>query len=413
MISIYRILINLILLISPLIVIFRLINKKEDPKRFLEKFTLFSKKRKNGKLIWFHAVSVGELLSIISLIKALEKNKKISQILITTSTLTSSKLFTKFKFKKVIHQYYPVDNNFLTKRFLKFWKPCLAIFVDSEIWPNMLLNLKKESIKKILLNARVSKKSYLKWKKLGSFSKNLFQSFDYTFPQNQESQKYLKKFNVKNIEVLGNLKFSQNDNYNKKLDLNFRNFIKSKKIWCATSTHPGEEEICAKIHTKLLSRFKNLVLIIIPRHTERAQSILKILSNYKLFYHLHSNKSSIDKMTNIYLVDTYGETNLFFDICKTVFIGKSLTIDGGQNPLEPARHNCSILHGPHVSNFTEIYAFLDNKKISYKISNENNLYNKIYSLIKNKNDSKNIKNKLNSLGIKILNNNKKKIESLI
>ena len=167
MIYIYRFLINIIIVLSPLIILIRLLKKKEDIKRFKEKFSFFSKKRKAGKLIWFHTASVGELLSIVSLIKSIEKNKKISQILVTTTTLTSSKLFKKFKFKKTIHQFFPIDNNTFTKKFLNYWNPSIAIFVESEIWPNMIKNLEKKSIIKILLNARISKKSYKRWKLLG------------------------------------------------------------------------------------------------------------------------------------------------------------------------------------------------------------------------------------------------------
>ena len=160
MIYIYNFIINIIVLFSPIIILIRIIKKKEDPKRFLEKFTIFKKKRKSGRLIWFHTVSVGELRSIIPIIKNLEKEKKISQILITSSTLSSSNLFKNFKFEKTIHQFYPIDNNFFSKRFINYWSPNLAIFVDSEIWPNMLKNLKKKSINRILLNARISEKSF-------------------------------------------------------------------------------------------------------------------------------------------------------------------------------------------------------------------------------------------------------------
>ncbi len=412
MIYIYRILINFILLISPIIILIRLISKKEDPKRFLEKFGFFSKKRKGGKVLWFHTVSVGELLSVISIIDKLEKDKRISQILVTTTTLTSAKLFQKFNFKKTIHQFFPIDNDLITKKFIKYWKPCLAIFVDSEIWPNMLTNLDKQSIKKILLNARVSKRSYRKWKLLGKFSKNLFKKFDYTFPQNLESRRYLKKLEVKKIRFLGNLKFSQKKILNDKLDRKIIKLIRTKKVWCAASTHDGEENICLKVHNKLIKKYKNLMLIIIPRHIVRVNSILKDISTLNLKPHLHSNKGKTDPKTNVYLVDTYGETELFFNLCKNVFIGKSLTAFGGQNPLEPARHNCSIIHGPNVSNFTEIYEFLDRKKISIKVKNESQLYNKIYKLIGRKN-SVNIKDKINFIGLKILNKNLMEIKSLI
>ena len=151
MILIYRLLINLILIFTPLIILIRLIKKKEHLKRFKEKFTFFSKERKKGNLIWFHAASVGELMSIIPLIEKLEREKNINQILVTTSTLSSAKIFSKFKFKKTIHQFFPIDTNYLSNKFLDHWKPKLVIFIESEIWPNMLTNLKKKSISHILV----------------------------------------------------------------------------------------------------------------------------------------------------------------------------------------------------------------------------------------------------------------------
>ena len=412
-IYIYRLLINIITIFSPLIFLIRFFKKKEDLNRFKEKLTFFSKRRKMGKLIWFHSVSVGELLSIVPLIRILEKNKKISQILITSSTLTSANLFKQFNFSKTIHQFFPIDSNFLAKRFLNYWKPHLVIFIDSEIWPNMLLNLKKRSISTILLNARISLKSYRKWKLLGSLSNKLFQTFTLTYPQNIESEKFLKKFNVKNIKKIGNLKFAQNDLITKNLNKNLKQFLKSKKIWCAVSTHPGEEKISAEIHKRLLKKFRNLLLIIIPRHTYRIDEIKAELSELKLNYHIHSNKKKITDKTNVYLVDTYGETGLFFDISKNIFMGKSFFIDGGQNPLEPARKNCKILYGPKVSNFKEIYKYLDDKKIAFKVKNQNNLYNRLNYLLDNTKKSSKNKNKLKIIGDKVLNKSVKEIEGFI
>ena len=144
MLIIYRILINLIILLSPLIIIYRLINKKEDPKRFKEKFCFFSKIKKSGKLIWFHGASVGEILSVLPILEKLEKDKNIKQILVTSNTVSSSTIIKKLKYKKVIHQFFPIDNNLLTKKFLNYWRPSSAFFIDSEIWPNMIYNLKKK-----------------------------------------------------------------------------------------------------------------------------------------------------------------------------------------------------------------------------------------------------------------------------
>ena len=156
MLYIYRILINLVFILSPIIIFLRIFKKKEDPIRFKEKLCFFSKKRGNGKVIWFHGASVGEIKSIVPLVERLEKDKSFSKILITSNTLSSSKIFHQFKFKKAIHQFFPIDTNFLTKKFLCYWKPSLALFVDSEIWPNFLLNLKKKNIPVVLIKGRIT-----------------------------------------------------------------------------------------------------------------------------------------------------------------------------------------------------------------------------------------------------------------
>ena len=403
MISVYRLLMNLAVIFSPLIILIRLIKKKEDPIRYKEKFTFFSKKRKKGNLVWFHGASVGELISVIPLIEKLEKNKNIKQILVTTSTLSSSKIFNKFKLIKTVHQFFPVDTNYLSKKFLKYWKPNLAIFIDSEIWPNMLTNLKKKTINHILLNARITKRSFKRWSILGSFSENLFKGFNYTYPQNDETKKYLKYFQVKKIKKIGNLKFSESIfDSNKSINLGLRKFLDNKKYWCAASTHEGEEVIAANVHINLQKKIKNLVTIIIPRNIQRTQTIINMFLQLGLKIHVHSNGKKIPKNTQIYIVDTYGESKTFFKISKVVFLGKSLTVQGGQNPLEPARFNCNILHGPNVSNFYEIYKLLDENKISFKINNQNQLTKKIKELLKKDIRSKNIDSKIKIIGEKIL-----------
>ena len=403
MISVYRLLMNLAVIFSPLIILIRLIKKKEDPIRYKEKFTFFSKKRKKGNLVWFHGASVGELISVIPLIEKLEKNKNIKQILVTTSTLSSSKIFNKFKLIKTVHQFFPVDTNYLSKKFLKYWKPNLAIFIDSEIWPNMLTNLKKKTINHILLNARITKRSFKRWSILGSFSENLFKGFNYTYPQNDETKKYLKYFQVKKIKKIGNLKFSESTfDSNKSINLGLRKFLDNKKYWCAASTHEGEEVIAANVHINLQKKIKNLVTIIIPRNIQRTQTIINMFLQLGLKIHVHSNGKKIPKNTQIYIVDTYGESKTFFKISKVVFLGKSLTVQGGQNPLEPARFNCNILHGPNVSNFYEIYKLLDENKISFKINNQNQLTKKIKELLKKDIRSKNIDSKIKIIGEKIL-----------
>ena len=284
----YNLIIIIVLILSPLIIFYRILKKKENPKRFLEKFGFFRGNKKTGKLIWFHCSSVGELLSVVPLIEKLEKEKDIKNILLTTSTLSSSNLFKKFKFKKTFHKFYPIDNYFIVNRFLNYWKPSAVFFVESEIWPEMLKILKLKKIKVYLLNARLSERSFRRWKYLKKIATNLFNSFDYIFPQSKETQKYLKYFNLRNIEFLGNLKFSETEkkNINKPLPKLFLN----RNIFCAASTHKNEEEIISNIHLELNKKIKNLLTIIIPRHIERSGEIIEIFTKKKLNYICHSQK---------------------------------------------------------------------------------------------------------------------------
>ena len=197
MIYIYRFLLNIIFIISPLIILIRLIKKKEDPKRFLEKFCFFSKKRVPGKVIWFHGASVGELQSIIPLLERLEKKNNIKQILISSNTVSSSKIIENFKSKKVIHQFFPIDTNFHSKKFINYWNPSLVFFIDSEIWPNMIYNLNERKISVNLINARITKKSFKRWKLFPNFSKKIFEKFDLCLSSSKESQSYCKKLGLK------------------------------------------------------------------------------------------------------------------------------------------------------------------------------------------------------------------------
>jgi 3-deoxy-D-manno-octulosonic-acid transferase len=413
MLLIYKIAINLIVFISPVIVLFRLFKKKEDPLRFKEKFCFFTKKKSKGKLIWFHGASVGEILSVIPLIEKLEKNKKINQILLTSNTLSSSKIISNLKLKKTIHQFFPIDTNYHTQKFLNYWKPSIVIFIDSEIWPNMITNIKKKSIPLILLNARITKKSFKKWKMFSSSTKELFQKFDICFSSSIQSKKYLQSLGAETIKYIGNLKFSQTEKNEDFLNKNLKKYFLSKKIWCAASTHNTEEKFCLIAHKKLKKRHKNLLTIIIPRHIDRTKSIIEEVKNLNLKVHTHDSKKKISNDTDVYLVNSYGKTKSFFKICKTVFLGGSLIKHGGQNPLEAARYGCKILHGPNVSNFQEIYSLLNKYNVSNQITNLNGITNNVDKLFNNKTNSSNIKNKIKGLGDKILNSTLKEVNFFI
>ena len=386
----YNILTNIAIIISPIIIIYRIVKGKEDVKRVGEKFCIYSKKKSNKK-VWIHAASVGELMSIVPVIRKLEKNKKIKNILLSTSTTSSAKIFNKLKLKKTSHIYFPLDNNFIVKRFINYWQPELAIFIDSEIWPNMFRNLQIKDIPIIIMNARITKRSFNKWQIFPNFAKHVFGKITLALPQNLETLKYLKLLKVRDIKTAGNLKYyGQKDNhdYSKKL---LKNKFKDFKVWCAASTHFNEEILIGNLHKKLKKKERKLITIIIPRHVSRTNEIKETLNKIELNCILHSSNEKIKKNTDIYLVDSYGETSKFYNLTNISFVGGSIIKHGGQNPLEPARLGNYIISGPNVKNFKEIYTFLSKLKMSSITSDILKMENLILKRLNNKTPNKNIK----------------------
>ena len=409
MFFIYQLILTFIVILSPVIIFLRVIKNKEDKKRFIEKYSLPSKKRMNGKLIWFHGASVGELLSIIPIIKIYERKKLINQILVTSSTLSSSKVFEKYNLKKTIHQFYPIDHFLFTNKFLEYWKPDVAIFIDSEIWPCMFKNVNSRKIPLILLNARFTRKTFNRWIKIKGFFKSVLDNVTIAFPQNLETRNYLKKIKKNNIKLIGNIKFAENNNkINEKLNKSLNSELKRKKIWVASSTHKNEEIFCAKSHLELKKKVKNLITIIIPRHIHRIEEIKKNIEKLGLIVKVHSSNRTNLGNTDIYLVDTFGETKKFHKIASTVFLGGSLIKRGGQNPLEAARYGAKILHGSNTSNFKDVYKLLKSFNISKTVNTPNQLAS---SIIFEKN--KNIGIKIKKIGDKILKKTIKELDSII
>ncbi len=405
----YQFLISIILLVSPIIIIIRIFKNKEDRIRFIEKFGFYKKKRVKGKLLWFHGASVGEILSIIPLIKHYEKKKSIKQILITSSTLSSSKVLGKFKFKKTVHQFYPIDHFLFTNKFLKYWKPSVAIFIDSEIWPQMYKELNYKNIPLILLNARITPKTFLRWNKIKNFANSIFNNISVAYPQNQETIIFLQKLKTKKINYVGNLKFAENydENFSKINNNLGKEFIK-KNVWVASSTHPSEEIFCVNAHKELNKKVKNLVTIIIPRHIHRAQEIISEIKdlNYKVVSH-SSNPKSL-KSVDFYIVDTFGETRKFHKLACSVFLGGSIIKRGGQNPLEAARFGARILHGPNIDNFKDVYKLLKSFNATKKIRSSKELGQSIKFR-----RQKYLGTKIKNIGEKILKKTIKELDNII
>jgi len=410
MFFIYEVLGLILIIFSPIIFFIRIIVGKEDPKRFLEKFCIYSKRFKIRKTIWLHGSSVGEILSVIPIINVLEKNKKIKKIILTSSTTSSALIFSKYKFKKTTHIYFPIDTNYLTKKFIKYWKPQIALFIDSEIWPNMFNNLKINNIPIILLNGRITKKSFKRWMKFPYFAKKNFSKISLAMPQNNETSKYLKTLGVKKIKIVGNLKYFGQSK--KLLDKNTKKLFKNRLIFCAASTHYNEELFIGKIHKELKLKYNNLLTILIPRHANRSSSIANELENIDLKIITRSSKQKISKNTDVYIADTYGETSKFYGLSNITFLGGSLVPHGGQNPLEPARMGSYILHGPNIQNFKEVYNMLSKLKISSKINSVFSMKKIVNKKIKYKQPLK-VNQKLNMIGNDILKKNLNEINKYL
>ena len=387
---------------------FRILRKKECPLRYKEKLGISFKVRNNGYLIWFHCSSIGELKSIFPIIDYyLKKN----QILVTTSTLGSNEVFQK-KYnntKNIIHQYAPIDSPQIIKKFFKKWSPNIIFFTESEIWPNQIFYAKNNKIPIILLNARISNKSFTKWKLIKSSMNKILNCFDIILCQSNESSDHFNYFGTNNIKMLGNLKYivpedleSLEDNTN----------LQKRLIFIALSTHPTEEEVCIKIHAFLKSQYPSLLTIIIPRHINRIPEIQKIITNSKLNFLITESLDNFENNTDILIINSYGNTKKILKLSKYVFIGGSLVKHGGQNPIEVAYNNSLIFHGPYVYNFTEIYNFLNKENIAFKINSEQELINQLEEKIYNY-QNKNIKEKIIRMGDEILSLTIKELDQYI
>jgi 3-deoxy-D-manno-octulosonic-acid transferase len=268
----------------------------------------------------------------------------------------------------------------------------------------MFSELEREKIPLILINARITKSSFIRWQIFPKFANKVFGKISLALPQNLETLKYLKLLKVRKIILAGNLKYFGLRNNQKNIEKLLKDKFRNLKVWCAASTHNDEEILIGKLHKKLKKREKKLITIIIPRHVNRINNITDTLNNFGLNCVIHSSNQKLAKNTDIYLVDSYGESSRFYNLSNVTFVGGSIIKHGGQNPLEPARLGNYIINGPYVKNFTEIYAFLSNLKMSSSTSNILKMENIILKKLKTKIPNKNIK-KIIKIGNDVLNKN--------
>ena len=379
---IYKILSVIFLPIVIIIVFLRVLQGKEINHRIKERFAFASSKRPLGRLIWINASSIGEYLATVSLIKKIRQIRPDTKILLTTNTKTSALLAEKIVNKNIIHQFTPQDNPLFIKKFLSYWKPSLVLWMESEFWPIILDETKKYKTKLILLNARMSNKSFKNWSYFKFFFKEIISNFSLILTMSKIDKRNFKKLGAKKINFLGNLKFSnQNFKVDKKLEKKIKSLIKKRKVWLAASTHKGEENFVADLHLKLKKRkdMKNLLTVIVPRNIKRTKDIKKQIQiripNTKLF-----RSKFITNKTEIIIDDSIGQLELWYKNIKTVFLGKSYPPKGGQNPIEPARNGCKIISGK-MSNFKEIENEMLRNKSIIRVNNANDFLKKIEECI--------------------------------
>ena len=378
----------LLYLISPfilLIIFLRVILKKEHTKKYKEKLGLLSRvDNKKKKLIWLHACSVGEVKSIMKLSKEfLNRNY---DILITTSTLLSANYVKKNFSNRVYHQFLPIDFNASIKKFLFNWKPNIAIFVESEIWPNIITNCRKKKIPLVLIQASFSNKSLKRWAIFKRFFSTLLKSFDIIIAQSEEEKDKLNKFANIDIHDVYNLK---NSSPKLKVQIAEKNRIRKeiKKFFIisALSTHSGEEKILLKSFKEVMGKTKNIMLIIQPRHPKRADEVIKIIKSFNLKFKQRSVSQYPTKNTQIYLADTFGESGTLISSSNLIILGGTLVPIGGHNIIEPAQMSKCIIVGNYFSKIKYSVNLLKNKKAIKLLNNNDNLSKIIIDLYRDKN----------------------------
>ena len=358
---------------------------KEDLVRRGERVGYASMPRPEGPLVWFHAASVGESMAILPLLQKLE-SLGIS-IVFTTGTVTSAEIVRERLSPGIIHQYVPMDIRPMVRRFLDHWQPDIAIFAESEIWPNTILELGAMRIPLILVNARLSDRSFKRWRKYNKLAEALFENMAHVVAQSDIDGRRFEELGAKRVTVSGNLKVDTGMPPYDGADLaQLKQQIGDRPVWIAVSTHRGEEELVANIHKKLLQYHPNLLTLIVPRHPARGDDITLMLEKMQLNVVRRSLGHAVLDDTDIFLGDTIGEIGLYLSTGEVAFVGNSLATVGGHNPLEPAVMGTAILSGPQVQNFRSSYEALINSGGARLVRDADMLFKHVAHLLANKVD---------------------------
>ena len=356
---------------------------KEDASRLNERRGITTMPRPDGKLVWVHAASVGESLSVLPLIDALLETSDELHVLITTGTVTSATLLQEKLSPRVIHQYAPLDRVNSVGRFLDHWKPDVGVWVESELWPTMILESKARHIPLALVNARMSKKSARGWQRVPHTAQQVLAAFDAVLAQNKATAKRLTQLGVRNVTELRNLKLAAPPlAANPHEVTTLQNAIGARPVWCGASTHK-EEMAMGEAHRMVLEHLGDCLLILAPRQPKRARAVEDELRHQGLSVACRSRGEAISPETQVYLVDTIGDMGLVFRLARAAFMGRSFIDKGGSNPLEAAQLDCAILYGPHTDNFDELYDALGKRAGARQVADTSALAEALIKLLMN------------------------------
>ncbi len=354
----YRHLSTAMVPLAPALIKRRLKLGKEDPARVGERRGLSRDVRPHGPLVWIHGASVGEVLAAAALIQKLRDLN--IRILLTSGTVTSAAVVAKRFPADIIHQYVPFDSPRYVARFLDHWRPSLALFIESDLWPNLILAGAARRLPMVLINGRMSPRSFPRWRRLSGTIAALLGKFDICLAQSRTDAERFAALGSPNVMTTGNLKLDVPAPPADPARLErLMSMTRGRAIVVAASTHPGEEEILVDAHRTLAGFFPSLLTVIVPRHPDRGTAIARMLVSSGLNAALRSREELPTGATDIYVADTMGELGLFYRLAPIVFMGGSLVPHGGQNPIEAIKLGASIVHGPHVFNFTDVYEALD------------------------------------------------------
>jgi 3-deoxy-D-manno-octulosonic-acid transferase len=335
----------------------RLQRGKEDPRRVGERRGRAGLSRPAGRLVWLHGASVGEAVSLLPFVERITRTG--ASALVTTGTVTSAALLAQRLPAGALHQYAPLDSPYYLRRFLLHWRPDAALIAESELWPNMLIELKRAGLPLAMVNGRISERSFGRWKRAPRLIGELLSHFDLCLARSEDDGERLVALGAPRVLVAGDIKFDAPALPADRRELaELSGLTSGRQIWIAASTHEGEERIAAEAHKRFAQVFPDALTLVAPRHPERGAAILREMEAEGLPSALRSRGDRPGPGVAVYICDTIGELGLFYRLAGVVFLGKSFAGGGGQNPIEPARLASAILHGPMVGNFSDAYAAL-------------------------------------------------------